>query len=123
MPKSVRYALIAIFAELSVGLVLTIIDWSTGKIPSRQFAIELIIYIVLAILPYKLYRRSNPSRYTWLALSSLSLLSFFWSPPTTKRYVDIASWVTIFLPALEIYWLLTRESNIWFGKKEIIYEA
>ena len=123
MPKSLRYALYAISAEFAIGIVMAIIDLTLGNITSGLFIATLVIFAILLPLPYKIYKRSNGSRYIWLAFSILSFLSVFWGTPTPAKHSDIGSWISLPISLFEIYWLFTRESNIWFGKKVIVYEA
>jgi len=69
MPNTVRQAIIALWVTIALGAVIAVIDKRMGTVSEGMFCGFLFIYGASCIFPYKLSRRSNPTRYVFAILT------------------------------------------------------
>ncbi|MFI3121177.1 MAG: hypothetical protein QX203_14475 [Methylococcaceae bacterium] len=122
VPNNVFQAVIAMWASLIIAAIMTLFEQKLGNIPNDFFAIALITIGLLSIFPYKIFNRSNVSRYIYTVWTVLSVFHGLGSEedPTIK----LESIPTLILSIIElpleifiIYKLFTRESNLWFSTR------
>ncbi len=120
MPKSIRLALIIIWGDFALGVLVALLDRLIGSASAGAFSFGLIMTAILTIIPYKIATRSNAARYFWMVINIFGYLAFIGLPKAGDEgeFSAIATWITLPFILYSIYLLFVKESNIWFRKKE-----
>ncbi len=119
-PQTVDIAVKVIWITLGASILVTLIDKVSGHIDDATFLFALVLYGLICILPYKIYRGSNSTRYIYAVITVLSYVLFF--GVGTDAYPTLDVILTIILAPVEIfilYRLFHADSNIWFEAKKV----
>jgi len=117
-PETIRNAVTAIWISLAIGILETLILKFTGKISKGEFMFTLIVYGIFVMFPYKISRGSNPARYVWTVFFVIGILAMIGgiTPKVTGIILILLGIANIAITSLSIYWLFTKEADIWFNK-------
>ena len=118
VPNNVFQAVIAMWASLIIWAIVILFEKKLGVINNEYFVFSLVTCAFFSIIPYKIFNRSNASRYiyTVLAVLGLFLMEADGEEPMAKGEM-ILSIIEIPLEIFILYKLFTRESNLWFSKR------
>ncbi len=117
IPQSVNQAVIAIWGTLLVSSISAVINKQIGAVSSGDFALYLIFYGILCILPYKISRGSNPARYVYTVIFAITLLLMLGGETKAIPKLDlIVSYLMIPVEIFIIYRLFSGEANSWFSQ-------
>lgn len=116
VPNSVFQAVIAIWADLIITVIIMLFEQKLGIITYDYFIGGLIGCGIFCIFPYKIFNGSNACRYIFTVLT---IIGFFMmaadgEKPTPKAEM-IASIIGIPLYVFILYKLFSRESNLYFS--------
>lgn len=115
-PVSARNAEIAIWVTIGISALIAVIDIKMGTISSATFTGYLFVYGLVCIIPYKIGRGSNASRYVYAVLMAITVLMMVGGVPTGEPKLDtIFSYLMLPLEGFIIYNLFTSESTAWFS--------
>ena len=117
LPKSVNQAVIAIWTTLLISAITAAINKQIGVINSSEFALYLVLYGILCILPYKISRRSNPTRHVYAVISVISFMLMLGGQGKDISKLDLV--VSYLMTPVEIfilYRLFSGEANGWFSQ-------
>jgi hypothetical protein len=116
-PQPVKNAIGAISLCIAMSAIAALLDRMTGHMSTGDFTVAIIVYGVAVMLPYKLAQRSNATRFVFVVLVAVTILSWLGglSAPL-PLFSKIASIAQIPIVAISIYWLfLVPNAAHWFG--------
>jgi hypothetical protein len=116
-PQPVKNAIHAIWLCIGLSVIAALLDRLTGRMPTGEFAFNVMMYGLTVMIPYKLTRRSNATRVIFAVLIAVSLLIWLGGVSVTlPPFSRIASIVELPIIALSIYWLFFIPSaSEWFS--------
>ena len=118
-PQSVNNANIVIWLSIALSALAAVADKRSGLMMNGEFSFDLFLYASFCIIPYKLAKRSNATRYVYGVICALSVLSFLGGMGVTlPKYSYFSSIAQLPLMALTCFWLFTRPATDWFERKE-----
>lgn len=115
-PQTVKQAINAIWICIGLSAAAALLDRVTGRMTVGDFSVNLIFYGLFVIIPYKLARRSNATRYVYAVLIGMTLLMWVGGaiPPLTL-FSKISAIVQMPIEAMVIYWLFAADgAKNWF---------
>lgn len=118
MPESIKNAVTAIWISIALGALDTLIQKFTGRISEGEFIFRLIVYGISVMFPYKISKGSNPARYVWTVFFVIGILAMIGGviPKVSGITLILLGFAEITITSLSIYWLFTKEANIWLNK-------
>lgn len=120
-PQSVNQAVITIWATLLISAITAVINRQIGAAGSSYFIFSIITYGILCILPYKISRRSNPTRYVYAVITAISLLIMLAGETKGMPKLDlILSYLLIPVEIFILYRLFSSDANDWFSQEKLI---
>lgn len=122
MPKTVNIAIKLIWISLIISMLLSIAQWFLGDISLNDLITALVVNALMCLIPYKLARKSNISRFVFTALFVLSILFILAAGSeiqvTLLDKVDLL--INIPLNIYSIYLLFFNEAaQQWFEEKRV----
>lgn len=117
MPRTVKQAVILIWATLAVSAVITAVDRRMGLISSELFMGFIATYAVCCVLPYKISKGSNASRYIYSILMVIGFMMMLGGEVSDMTQLDIIASIALLpVEVIIIWWLFAGEAKDWFGK-------
>lgn len=117
-PETVHHALIGIWLTLGLSAFSYLIDKNSGNISFGEFYFNLAMLGIMVILPYKISKGSNPARYIYAVLMVMGVFIILGgaTPEMARmKFTMIISYVCMPIEAVIIYWLFSKEANLWFN--------
>lgn len=117
IPQPVRNAITVISLCIGLSAIAALADRLSGRMSTEDFAIYIVVYGMSVMIPYKLARRSNATRFVFVVLIAVSILGWLGGlsqplPPLSM----IAAIIQIPILAVSIYWLFfTAGASEWFN--------
>jgi hypothetical protein len=116
IPNNVKQAVIALWLSVLISAIIAVINKLMGVIEEDTFLFYLVIYAIFCIIPYKISKGSNPTRYILLVITIFSYLSFFGGISDMPKIDLILSILLIPVYVYIFYKLFSKEANEWFLK-------
>ena len=115
-PKPVKNAVYAIWLCIGLSAFAALLDRLIGRMPIGEFALTIIVYGVFVMIPYKLARRSNATRFVFAVLIAISILYWLGAPSLPMPpFSKVVSILQIPILAFSLYWLFaTPGAAHWF---------
>ncbi|TEU23042.1 hypothetical protein [Alkanindiges illinoisensis] len=122
MPKTVNIAIKLIWISLIISMLLSIAQRFLGDISLNDLITALVVNVLMCLIPYKLARKSNISRFVFTALFVLSILFILAAGSeiqvTLLDKVDLL--INIPLNIYSIYLLFFNQpAQQWFEEKRV----
>ena len=118
-PNGVNQAITAIWITIVLGVILEFYEKFVGTMSSGALIISLAIYALLCIVPFKLAKKSNVTRYVYLIVDILLLLLSLPILTNAEKFPFEFIVIALSIP-IEIfifYKLFQKEASIWFSSK------
>lgn len=113
-PEVVRHAELIIYSMIAASALGSLVNKWLGVIGPGEFAFQLLFYALLCMIPYKLGRGSNPTRYVYVVSCVLALLLMLGGGIAVPKIDMIISVVMVPVEAY-VCWLLFRPvASSWF---------
>jgi hypothetical protein len=119
-PQAVEQAVILIWGTLALSAISSLINKWMGHIDAGQFVFSLIVYGIMCVIPYKISRGSNATRYVYLILTAITILFMLGGLGNDMPKLDLV--LSIVLTPVELfilYKLFQKESASWFSSNQI----
>ena len=113
-PRHVQQAVNVIWATLAMSATSAVLAVRFGYTSAGEMSLNLLIYAVLCILPYKIGNRSNAARYIYAVLCALSFLVMLAGVAKLSPPDLISSILQVPLAVFALYQLFRSESTEWF---------
>lgn len=115
-PITIQKSIKAIYLCVGLTVIGYLLDRLTGKMPEFEFMTGIILMGIFVMVPYKLSRRSNATRYVYAVLMAIGLLATIGgSGSKLPLFSMISSVVQLPIVAITFMWLFSKESNDWFN--------
>jgi len=116
-PQSVKNAISAVSICIGLSVLAALLDRATGRMSVGEFTFNITIYGVMVMIPYKLAKRSNATRFVYAVLMAIAILSWLGGVsqalPLFSKIVSIIELPLIFL---SIYCLFFKaDASKWFN--------
>jgi hypothetical protein len=120
IPKNVRNACWAITACIAISVLAAYFDAKHMRMSADHFVGRLGICAVFILFPIQLARGNNQGRKTFSILVAIGALSWLFELPVMPAEAASKALMRVQLPilCLSVYWLFTRESNVWFAQHD-----
>ena len=120
MNNNIQRAVWLLWVTVGIGAIVTLIDKWTGYIGEGEFAIGILFYGLVCIIPYKISQGSNAARYVFVVLVGISiLLSLGMSVRGISALSLVAGIVELILDAIILFWLFQKDSSYFFEKESV----
>jgi hypothetical protein len=113
-PNGVKQAVMAIWATIAISAVGSAIAIRLGYTSQGDFAIDLIVYALICILPYKLANGSYAARYVYFVLNAVSVIFLIAGGHSLSKPDIISTVIQVPLTVFAIYQLVQPQANAWF---------
>lgn len=118
MPKGVRQAVIAVWITIAVSALVTTVDKRMGEISQNLFIGYLLLYGLVCIIPYKLSKGSNVTRYIYSIITVIGYLTMLGGVTDDITKLDVViSILLIPVYAFSIWKLYAGDASNWFENK------
>jgi hypothetical protein len=119
IPLSIQKSVKAIWLCIGLTVLGYLLDRLSGKMATDEFMTGIIIMGIFVMVPYKLSRRSNPTRYVYAVLMAIGLLAAIGGVGNkTPLFTMISSVIQLPITVAIFMWLFSKESNAWFDGVE-----
>lgn len=116
-PTLLSFAIGAVWLTLAVSGLVALVDVRRGDISQTEFIGRLAIYGALCLIPYKLTRRSNAARISYLVLNVVGLLFALGGGDTGTRLETVTGWLLMPVHAWALYVLFLTPVAALFARR------
>jgi len=118
IPIGVQQAIKAIWISLALSVLAALGNIWMGEITQGYFLTVIFVYALYCIFPYKMSKRSNPTRWVYVVLSAITFLTLLSGDVDQIPKLDLISFIVIVpIEIFILYRLFQRDSTIWFRSK------
>lgn len=115
-PQSIYRSEVIIYVCLAAGALVSLIDRWMGSIGTGEFVSGILVNGLLCMIPYKLGRRSNPSRYVYVVLFIASIFFMLGGVGRGMPRLDLVLSVIAIPAQIYVCWMLFQpEASRWFA--------
>lgn len=115
MPIGVNQAIIAIWITLALSVVAALINKWLGEVSTGEFVWYIITYSICCIFPYKLSKRSNPTRWTYAIFVAATFVLMLGGIASDMPKADfVVSIIMIPVEFFAVFRLFQPEASRWF---------
>lgn len=118
-PTGVKQAEVGIWGMIAVAAAISLVNKWNGVISAGEFGINLFLYGLLCILPYKIGRGSNAARYIFAVLTVISILLLLGGDMDITRLDWIFSIIMLPVDAFILFRLFQQDAAEWFDRSRV----
>lgn len=118
-PKAIQNTIKAIYLCIGLSVVALLLDRLTGRMGEGEFMFNLIFMGIFVMVPYKIARRSNPTRYVYTVITVIGVLIGIGSTTKLPLFTMISGVIQAPFIAATLYGYLVRKVMLGLTVKKL----